>query len=143
VPVIHSTPLCETAGLLALPPNARDIAEHLLALKPLSELLYLEQTHQPDRDLLAQHKVPTQLWAAIVKAATLAKVTSFMDNPQFNREEILYLIKAACHSADLPLKAYTLSDVMNLTREKMPNLHHWLIKMAQQLKLKNQAVVNL
>lgn len=119
---------------MALPPHAHDIAEHLLALTPLNELLFLQQTNQPNRDLLAQHKVPTALWPDIVKAAVLAKVTGFMDNPQWTKEEILYLIKAACTAADLPLKAYTLAEVMERSIDKMPVLHQWLTRLTQQLQ---------
>jgi hypothetical protein len=82
----------ENASLLKLPPNARDIAEHLLTLKPLHELLMMWQENSPDLELLSEHRVANQHWEAILKAALLAKITYFFENTNFSEDEVLYFI---------------------------------------------------
>ncbi len=128
----------ENASLLKLPPNARDIAEHLLTFKPLHELLMMWQENRPDLDLLSEHRVANQHWEGILKAALLAKTTYFFENANFSEDEVLYLLKIACASADLPLKAYTLAEVMDLSKDEMPIFHNWLKRFAQLLKTAHQ-----
>ena len=128
----------ENALLLKLPPNARDIAEHLLTLKPLHELLIMWQESTPDIELLSEHRVASHHWEAIIKATLLAKTTYFFENPNFSKDEILYLLKIACASADLPLKAYNLAEVMDLSKDEMPIFHQWLKRFAELLKKTHQ-----
>lgn len=128
----------ENALLLKLPPNARDIAEHFLTFKPLHELLTMWQENTPDLELLTEHRVTNQYWEAILKATLLAKTTYFFENPNFSEDEILYLLKIACASADLPLKAYSLAEVMDLSKDEMPIFHNWLKHFTQLLKIAHQ-----
>ncbi len=128
----------ETALLLQLPPNARDIAEYLLTVKPLGVLLTMWQENIPDVDLLSQHHVASTLWEAILKATILAKITYFFENPNFNEAEILYLLKAACASAGMPLKAYSLGEVIEMSQKEMPIFHQWLVGFARLLKQAHQ-----
>lgn len=124
----------ENALLLKLPPKARDLAENLLALKPLNELLELSQKNKPDTELLATHGVPHEYWQPILNATILAKTTSFLANSNFNQEEVLYLIKAATASAGMPLNKYTLRDVIELSKADLPILNLWLKEFAKLLK---------
>ena len=124
----------ETALLLQLAPNARDIAEYLLTVKPLDVLLTMWQENVPDVDLLTQHHVASKHWEGILKAAILAKITYFFENPNFSEEEILYLLKAACACAALPLKAYSLGEVIEMSKNEMPIFHQWLVGFARLLK---------
>ncbi len=128
----------ENALLLRLPPNARDISEHFLTFKPLHLLLMMWQENTPDLELLSEHRVASEHWEAILKAALLAKTTYFFENSNFSKEETLYLLKIACSSADLPLKAYNLAEVMDLSKDEMPILHNWLKRFAQLLKQAHQ-----
>ncbi|WP_321325257.1 hypothetical protein [Thiomicrorhabdus sp.] len=128
----------ETAALLKLPPHARDIAEQLLTKTPLNELLILWQEKEPNLNLLAHHKVPVALWGEIIDATLLAKTTYFLPNEKLSKEEILYLIKAACHSINKPLSAYTIKDVIELSQEEYPVLSQWLADFAKLLKQKKE-----
>lgn len=128
----------ENALLLKLPPNARDIAERFLTFKPLHELLIMWQENRPDLELLNEHRVANQHWEAILKATLLAKTTYFLENANFNEAEILYLLKIACASAGLPLKAYNLTEVMALSKDEMPIFHNWVKRFAQRLKIAHQ-----
>ncbi|WP_019557341.1 hypothetical protein [Thiomicrorhabdus arctica] len=128
----------ENALLLKLPPNARDIAEHFLTFKPLHELLIMWQENKPDLNLLSEHRVAEQHWEGILKATLLAKTTYFFQNANFNEDEVLYLLKIACASADLPLKAYNLAEVMDLSKDEMPVFHLWLKHYTQRLKTAHQ-----
>ena len=127
----------ETAGLLNLPPHARDIAEHLLTVTPLSDLLVLWQAKEPNRELLRLHKVPESFWNEILDATLLAKTTYFLPNEKFTKEEITYLMKAACESIQLPLNAYSVKDVIKMSKEDYPVFNEWLITFAKQLKEKS------
>lgn len=125
--------------LMALPPNARDIALGLLSTKSLGELLSLRESQQPDKNLLASKKVAERYWFDILNAATLAKSTYFLPNPSFTQEEIFFLIKAACSSINYPIKQATLVDLMDFTLKKdMPILHEWLQKFSALLLQQNQ-----
>ncbi|WP_029406507.1 hypothetical protein [Thiomicrorhabdus sp. Milos-T2] len=126
----------ETAGLLKLPPHARDIAEHLLTLTPLNQLLLMQQANDPDTALLNEHHVPITLWPDILNATLLAKTTYFLPNPNFNKEELLYLMKAACSSIGLPLNVYSVKEVIEMSAEEYPVFSEWLNTFAKQLKKK-------
>ncbi|BCN92324.1 hypothetical protein THMIRHAM_01090 [Thiomicrorhabdus immobilis] len=126
----------ETAGLLKLPPHARDIAEHLLTLTPLNELLLMWQADEPNQDLLHEHRVPEKLWPEIINATLLAKTTYFLPNPNFTKEELLYLMKAACSSIGLPLNLYSVKEVIEMSREEYPIFSEWLKTFANLLKQK-------
>jgi len=126
----------ETAGLLKLPPHARDIAEHLLTITPLHELLLIWQDGTPNKDLLHRHHVPESLWEEIINATLLAKTTYFLPNPNFTKEELLYLMKAACSSIKLPLNAYSVKEVIEMSQEGYPVFNSWLTSFAKQLKQK-------
>jgi len=126
----------ETAALLKLPPNARDIAEELLTKTALNELLIMWQSKEPNINLLTHHKVPASLWSEVIDATLLAKTTYFLPNEKLSKEEILYLIKVACHSINKPLNAYTIKDVIELSREEYPVLSQWLTDFAKLLKQK-------
>jgi hypothetical protein len=128
----------ETALLMKLPPNARDIAEHLLTVKPLDVLLTMWLQNEPDLNLLSQHHVTSLLWEDILKATILAKITYFFENPNFSEEEILYLLKAACASAGYPLKAYSLAEVIEMSENEMPIFHQWLLQFSHLLKQVHQ-----
>jgi len=124
----------ETAGLLMLPPHARDVAEHLLTITPLDKLVAMQQTLEPDQKLLKRFKAPESLWKDILNAALLAKATYFFVNPDFSKEELLYLMKAACLGIDKPLNVYSVKEVIEISGEDYPVLTEWLTEMAMQLK---------
>ena len=124
----------ETAGLLMLPPHARDVAEHLLTITPLDKLLTMQQNLEPDRQLLKRFNAPEALWKDIVNATLLAKATYFFINPDFSKEELLYLMKAACLGVDRSLSVYSVKDVIEMSTEDYPVLTDWLTQMAMQLK---------
>ena len=128
----------ETALLRQLPPHARDIAEHLLTIKPLHVLLTLWQENTPDIELLNKHHVPIEYWSDILNATILAKTTYFFENSNFSEKEILYLLKVACASAGMPLKAYSLKEIIEMSKHEMPVFHEWLIGFAQLLKQAHQ-----
>jgi hypothetical protein len=48
------------------------------------------------------------------------------------------LLKIACASADLPLKAYNLAEVMELSKDELPIFHNWFKRFAQLLKTAHQ-----
>ncbi|HHT00209.1 MAG TPA: hypothetical protein ENK73_05060 [Thiomicrospira sp.] len=110
----------ETAALLKLPPNARHIAEHLLSITPLSELLIMVQDGTPDQNLLKEYNAPKSLWDDVLKATLLAKTTYFLPNEKFTKEEFLYLIKSACLSVDLPLNIYSIKEVIEMSQQEYP-----------------------
>ena len=126
----------ETAGLLKLPPHARDIAEHLLTITPLHELLLIWKDGTPNKDLLHQHHVPESFWGEILNATLLAKTTYFLPNPNFTKEELLYLMKAACSSIKRPLNTYSVKEVIEMSQEDYPVFSSWLTNFAKQLKQK-------
>ncbi|WP_040727017.1 hypothetical protein [Thiomicrorhabdus sp. Kp2] len=126
----------ETAGLLKLPPHARDIGEYLLTIIPLNELLILWQAKQPNRELLHFYKVPEVYWDEIIDATLLAKTTYFLPNDNFTKEELLYLMKAACESIHLPLNAYSVKEVIKMSQDEYPIFSEWLTLFARQLKAK-------
>jgi len=123
--------------LLELPPHARDIAENFLATKSLGNLLQLIERNSPDELLLAKKKVPIQYWIDILKAAALAKTTYFLPNEKLSREELLFLIKSACLSVDIPTQDIVLRDVIEFAKlQEMNTLHQWL-KSISSLLVKN------
>jgi len=126
----------EKTALLQLAPHARDVAEQILTVTPLNELLQLWLSKEPDTTLLTLHKVPIGMWSEIVDAALLAKVTYFLPNERFDKEEVLYLIKIACLSINKPLSAFTIKEVIELTKEDYPVFSHWLTDFAFLLKQK-------
>ncbi|QCU89210.1 hypothetical protein [Thiomicrorhabdus sediminis] len=129
----------ETAGLQALAPNARDIAEHLLTVTPLSELVLMVQQPSPRFELLIEHKVNADLWPAIVKAALLAKATYFLPNRNFNKDEISYLMKAAALAVDMPLDIYSVKDIVQLHHSHYPVLVDWLKQMLELMRRNDMA----
>jgi len=124
----------ENAGLLKLPPNARDVADQLLTTTPLSELLLMLEAQSPNLEQLDQHNVPEALWDDILKATLLAKTTYFLPNEMFSKEEILYLIKAACLSINLPLHIYSIKDVIDMSQEEYPVFTDWLKGFTKDLR---------
>ena len=128
----------ENAGLLKLPPNARDIAEHLLTITPLDKLLSMQTAGLPDNSLLREHKVSVKHWQDIINAVILAKTTYFVINPSFNKEEILYLMKAACLSINRPLNVYSVKEILEMSRAEYPIFSIWLSELAQLLKRKTR-----
>lgn len=124
----------ETAGLLLLPPHARDVAEELLTTTPLNELLAMQENPEPNNSLLQTYNVPETFWVEILNAAILAKTTYFILNPDFTKEEILYLMKAACRSIDRPLNVYPVREVIEMSREEYPVFSEWLSLFARRLK---------
>jgi len=124
----------ETAGLQNLPPHARDVADQLLTVTPLSELLTIWQDNTPNSELLQEHKAPEQLWPDIVNAALLAKVTYFLPNENFTKEELLYLMKAGCASIKLPLNVYSIKEVVEMSENDYPVFSQWLTDFAKHLK---------
>ena len=126
----------ETAGLLKLPPHARDVGEHLLTITPFNELLSLWQAKQPDKELLHLYKVPEAYWNEILDATLLAKTTYFLPNDHFTKEELLYLMKAACESIHLPLSLYSVKEVIKMCEDEYPVLSEWLTLFAERLRAK-------
>ena len=90
----------------------------------------------PDKDLLHRHHVPESFWEEILNATLLAKATYFLTNPNFTKEELLYLMKAACSSIKLPLNAYSVKEVIEMSQEDYPIFSDWLTHFAKQLKQK-------
>ena len=129
----------ETAGLLLLPPHARDIAQHLLTVTPLSELLLMWQNQKPNHELLIRHKVPVEFWEKIIDATLLAKVTYFLPNSTFNRDEVLYLIKAGCLAIKMPLDTYSVKDVIDAKSEDYPIFADWLKQFTKLLQKQTTA----
>lgn len=129
----------ETAGLLLLPPHARDIAQHLLTVTPLSELLLMWQNQKPNHELLIRHKVPVEFWEKIIDATLLAKVTYFLPNSTFNRDEVLYLIKAGCLAIKMPLDTYSVKEVIDAKSEDYPVFINWLKQLAKLLQKQTTA----
>lgn len=121
----------EKALLLQLPPKARDVANNLLNVKTLAELLELWQITSPDNALLGQYKIASQDWYPVINATILAKTTYFSPNPDFTQEERLYLIKAACASAGFPLTKHSLKDVITLSQTDFPVLKEWLLNFSK------------
>ncbi|MDX1353214.1 MAG: hypothetical protein R3254_09390 [Thiomicrorhabdus sp.] len=126
----------ETASLLKLPPHARDVGEYLLTITPLNKLLHLWQEKQPDLELLHFYKVPESYWNEILDATLLAKTTYFLPNDKFTKEELLYLMKAACESIHLPLSSYSVKEVIEMSEEEYPVFSEWLRLFANLLKEK-------
>lgn len=124
----------ETAGLLLLPPHARDIAEHLLTITPLSELLLMQHNQKPNHELLLRHKVPVEFWEEIIDATLLAKATYFLPNEKFSRDEILYLIKVGCLAVKMPLDTYSIKDVIDEKGEDYPIFIDWLKTLTKLLQ---------
>jgi|ACQI01.1.fsa_nt_gi hypothetical protein len=124
----------ETAGLLKLPPNARDVAEHLLAVVPLDELLKMQKDSEPDQSLLQRFNAPEALWSQIISATILAKTTYFYINPMFSKDETIYLMKIACNSIERPLSVYSVREVIDMSAEDYPIFTRWLSKLATHLK---------
>ena len=129
----------ETAGLLLLPPHARDIAQHLLTVTPLSELLLMWQNQKPNHELLIRHKVPVEFWEKIIDATLLAKTTYFLPNKTFNRDEVLYLIKAGCLAIKMPLDTYSVKDVIDAKSEDYPIFADWLKQFTKLLQKQTTA----
>lgn len=135
----------ENGAIQQLPPNARDLAEHLLTITPLEKLLTMQQEDKPDKRLLSEFNVPKKHWIDILNATILAKTTYFVVNPNFSADEILYLMKAACLSINRPLNVYSVKDVIEMSQEDYPIFTNWLTKLAKQLKNKtkqNQNITN-
>ena len=124
----------ETAGLWKLPPHARDVAEELLTVTPLDELLVIWQEQKPDHKLLQRFHAPVTLWPDILNATLLAKTTYFILNPDFTRQELLYLMKIACASVNRPLDTYSIKEVIEMSQEDYPIFVDWLTEFASQLK---------
>lgn len=122
-----------------LPPHARDIGLDLVSTRSLGELLVMLGENQVDKELLSVKRVPSSLWEPILRAALLAKTTYFLPNPELSREEILFLIKAACMSAGYPLSEYSLADLIELTEDEMPVFHRWLLQLTKNLQEKKRA----
>ncbi len=127
----------EQTLLLQLPPQNRDIANRLLEQYSLAELLSMWQQYPPEQALLDTHNTSENDWYPILTAAILAKTTCFIENPHFTQPERLYLIKAACGSAGLPLTKYSLKEVIHLSQNRFPVLHEWLLRLSNQLKSPN------
>ena len=132
----------EKAGLLLLPPNARDVAEHLLTVMPLEKLLQMQQENQPDINLLKDFNVPKTLWLDILNATLLAKSTYFIINPKLCTEEIMYLMKVACNSIDRPLNIYSIKEVIEMSRDDYPIFTEWLAELGRLLKSKALKTTN-
>lgn len=128
----------EDAGLLALPPNARDVAEHLLTIMPLDKLLIMQDENKPNHQLLQENKVPTKQWQDILNAVILAKTTYFVINPSFSKQEVLFLMKAACLSINRPLNVYSVKEVLEMSRTEYPIFSIWLSELTQLLKRKTR-----
>ncbi len=124
----------EMAGLMMLPPHARDVADHLLTVTPLNKLMEMREQNQPDTNLLKQFNAPAKLWLEILNAALLAKTTYFLDNPYFTEEELLFLIKTACSSINMPLEVYSIKDVLEMSAEDYPVFCDWLKELTKHLK---------
>jgi hypothetical protein len=110
----------------------------LLTVKPLDVLLTMWLQNEPDLNWLSQHHVANILWEDILKGTILAKITYFFENPNFNEAEVLYLLKAACASAEYPLKVYSLAEVIEMSELEMPVFHQWLLHFAHLLKQVHQ-----
>lgn len=113
--------------LLDLPPKARDIALDLFSRSSLTDLLSLIFSNRVNSKLLAENQLPEYYWVAILKAATLAKVTYFLPNKQYQKNEILYLLKVSCLCIDYNATPITFIGVLEATKqEDMPELTRWL-----------------
>lgn len=128
----------EKAGLLSLPPHARDVAEHLLEISALDQLISMQQENRADVNLLQSFNAPETLWLEIINAALLAKTTNFVQNPKFSKEELLYLMKVGCSSINRPLNVYSVKEVIEMSSEDYPIFARWLAKLAKQLKTLTQ-----
>ncbi len=124
----------EKAALLSLPPHARDVAEHLLEVSALDQLITMQQNNKPDYKLLQSFNAPYKIWLDIVNAALLAKSTNFILNPDFSKEELLYLMKVGCSSINRPLNVYSIKEVVEMSHEDYPIFCNWLTQMVKQLK---------
>lgn len=124
----------ETFLLQELPPHARDIAEFLFNGKPLVFFLQQRQTPQIDTQLLDSKKVPHKLWADIIEASLLAKLTYIDIHPGLTRQEVLFLLRKACELLKTPLSDYSLEDVLLEHQERMPKFARWVRLIASQLK---------
>ena len=126
----------ENAAIQQLPPNARDLAEHLLTVTPLEKLLLLQQEETPDNKLLTEFNVPEKHWLETINATLLAKTTYFVINPKFTADEVLYLMKIACLSINRPLSIYSVKDVIEMSHDEYPVFTPWLKELARLLKSK-------
>lgn len=124
----------ENTMLLALPPNARDIAENFLKTRSLSTLLQAAHLEDADSMLLNDHHVNEKYWLPIIKAALMAKVTSMQAGNNLTHQQLLFLIKTACFALDYPTEQLALKDLVEYSHLKeMPVLHQWLVNISEKL----------
>ena len=117
----------ETALMQELPPNARDLAEHLFSTYSLQKLLKMIYETGISEGDLKYHHIPSKLGPSILNAALLAKITYFLPNAKMTKAECEYLITLACAAAGYPLKDYNIKEVLTAIQSQMPVLFKWLL----------------
>lgn len=116
----------EEEPILALPPLAQRVAYDLFSTWSLPQLMEAwVEDKKPDR-LLKMHNCPARFWPDILSATFVAKTTYFLPNPNFNTQQISYLISLSCTHLGYPLNQYSLADVLGVARAKYPVFYEWL-----------------
>lgn len=123
----------ERSLLNLLPPNARKVADNLLTEYCLMGLLRLYEDGFIEKNLLQQHQVDERLWADILQASLLAKLTYFEASDLLTREQVYFLIETALKVLFYEVN-YPLAQVFVETKRQHPFFARWLVAMAKRVR---------
>ncbi len=125
----------EEALLHQLAPVAQKGAEEVFSTWTLSQMLESKLKRTTPKAFLRYREIAPAYWPEMLDAALIAKLTYIRpDNPQLDREARTWLISVASILIGMPIRTYTLAEIVQGTRIKYPVLSQWLVKMAADAK---------
>jgi hypothetical protein len=119
-----------------LAPIAQKGAEEVFATWTLSQMLESWLNNEVPVDFLRYRSIPPRFWPDMLKAALVAKVSYIRpDNPQLDKAARTWLIALAATLIGMPMKDYTLPEIVQSIRIKYPVLSAWMVKMATDIRV--------
>ncbi|SIN68060.1 hypothetical protein SAMN05443662_0005 [Sulfurivirga caldicuralii] len=125
----------EEALFHTLAPIAQKGAEEVFATWTLSQMLESWFEDKTPEEFLKRAGIPPRFWHNMLRAALVAKVSYIRpDNPQLDKAARTWLIALASTLISMPMKDYTLPEIVQRIRIKYPVLSEWMVKMATGIK---------
>ncbi len=116
----------EEQFILELAPIAQRVAFAVFSTWSLPQMMdHWLNAKRPDQ-LLRDYDCPPRFWRDILRAAMIAKVTYFLPNPRFKRQQVEYLLALASALIDRPMTEFPPEDALAATQRDYPVLHRWL-----------------
>ena len=116
----------EEGPIQDLAPVAQKVAYDLFSSWSLPQLMEAWIEDKQPNNLLKMHNCPPRFWPDILSATFVAKTTYFLPNPNFNAQQLSYLISLGCTHLGYPLNQYSIGDVLGVARSKYPVFYTWL-----------------